>query len=603
MRIHHQGPAPGGRDDIKTIKSLLPYVWQFKRRVAAALACLIAAKVASVILPLFLKDIVDKLSLPGTLLVLPVAALLGYGFARLASSVFGELRDALFARVTQGSIRRIAAQLFKHLFALSLRFHMQRQTGGLSRDIERGTKGIGFLLNFMVFNILPTLLEIGMVTAILLWRYDWRFAVVTLGTIAAYIAFTLLVTEKRMVYRRSMNDLDSKANSKAIDALINYETVKYFGNEGYELDRYDTNLGKWVDSAVKNQVSLNFLNMGQGVIITTGITLLLWLSAEGVVNNTMSVGDVVLVSAYLTQLYAPLNFLGFVYREIKHALADMERMFGLMEQGEEVADRADARPLQTSQAAIRFNNVDFGYESNRQILFDVSFSIPAGKTLAVVGSSGAGKSTLSRLLFRFYDVHSGSITINDTDVRDLTQASLRQHIGIVPQDTVLFNDSILYNIAYGKPDASEQEIVQAAKAASIHDFVMSLPDGYQTQVGERGLKLSGGEKQRVAIARTILKNPPILILDEATSALDTRTERVIQDELRLVARDRTTLIIAHRLSTIVDADEIIVMDHGRVLERGSHRGLIQQDGRYAQMWALQQSGQDPDPPSDGGDAI
>ncbi len=596
MRIRHHGPAPEGRDDIKTIKSLLPYVWQFKRRVVAALACLVAAKVAGVILPLFLKDIVDKLSLPGTLLILPVAALLGYGFARLASSVFGELRDALFARVTQGSIRRIAAQLFKHLFALSLRFHMQRQTGGLSRDIERGTKGIGFLLNFMVFNILPTLLEIGMVTAILLWRYDWRFAVVTLGTIAAYIVFTLLVTEKRMVYRRSMNDLDSKANSKAIDALINYETVKYFGNEGYELDRYDTNLGKWVDSAVKNQVSLNFLNMGQGVIITAGITLLLWLSAEGVVSNTMSVGDVVLVSAYLTQLYAPLNFLGFVYREIKHALADMERMFGLMEQGEEVADRADAHPLRTSQAAIRFNHVDFGYESNRQILFDVSFSIPAGKTLAVVGSSGAGKSTLSRLLFRFYDVHSGSITINDTDIRDLTQASLRQHIGIVPQDTVLFNDTILYNIAYGRPGASEQEIVQAAKAASIHDFVMNLPDGYQTQVGERGLKLSGGEKQRVAIARTVLKNPPILILDEATSALDTRTERVIQDELRLVAKDRTTLIIAHRLSTIVDADEIIVLDHGKVLERGSHRDLISQNGRYAQMWALQQSGKDQDVP-------
>ncbi len=597
MKMSHRGPAPRGRDDIKTIRSLLPYVWQFKRRVAAALACLVAAKVASVILPLFLKDIVDKLSLPGTLLVLPVAALLGYGFARLASSIFGELRDALFARVTQGSIRRIAAQLFKHLFALSLRFHMQRQTGGLSRDIERGTKGIGFLLNFMVFNILPTLLEIGMVTAILLWRYDWRFAVVTLGTIAAYIAFTLVVTEKRMVYRRSMNDLDSKANSKAIDALINYETVKYFGNEGYELDRYDGNLGKWVDSAVKNQVSLNFLNMGQGVIITAGITLLLWLSAQGVVSKTMSVGDVVLVSAYLTQLYAPLNFLGFVYREIKHALADMERMFGLMEQGQEVADRPDATELCTSQAAIRFNNVEFGYESNRQILFDVSFSIPAGKTLAVVGSSGAGKSTLSRLLFRFYDVNSGSITINDIDIRDLTQASLRRHIGIVPQDTVLFNDSILYNIAYGNPEASEQEIVQAAKAASIHDFVMNLPDGYQTQVGERGLKLSGGEKQRVAIARTVLKNPPILILDEATSALDTRTERAIQDELRQVAKDRTTLIIAHRLSTIVEADEIIVLDHGRVLERGSHRDLIALAGRYAQMWNLQQSGQDPDPPS------
>ncbi len=597
MKFSHRGAAPARRNDIQTIKSLLPYVWQFKWRVSAALACLVAAKAAGVILPLFLKDIVDKLSVPATLLALPLAALVGYGFARLASSVFGELRDALFARVTQGSIRRIAAQLFKHLFALSLRFHMQRQTGGLSRDIERGTKGIGFLLNFMVFNILPTLLEIGMVAAILLWRYDWSFAVVTLGTIASYVAFTLLVTEKRMVYRRSMNDLDSKANSKAIDAMINYETVKYFGNEAYELDRYDTNLGKWVDSAVKNQVSLSFLNIGQGLIITAGVTLLLWLSAQGVVDKKMSVGDVVLVSAYLTQLYAPLNFLGFVYREIKHALADMERMFGLMAQGLEVADRPGARPLRTAQATLRFDHVDFGYEPNRQILFDVSFTIPAGRTLAVVGSSGAGKSTLSRLLFRFYDVGAGSITVNGVDVRDLTQASLRRHIGIVPQDTVLFNDSILYNIAYGNPDATQEEVFEAARAASIHDFVLSLPDGYQTQVGERGLKLSGGEKQRVAIARTLLKNPPILVLDEATSALDTRTERAIQDELRQIARNRTTLIIAHRLSTIADADEIIVLDHGKALERGSHRELLARDGRYAQMWALQQAGQDDEAPA------
>jgi ATP-binding cassette subfamily B protein len=592
MRFSHRGSAPANRNDVQTLKSLLPYVWQFKTRVILALTCLIAAKVASVILPLFLKDIVDKLSLPSTLMVLPVAALLGYGFARLATSIFGELRDALFARVTQGSIRRIAARLFEHLFALSLRFHMQRQTGGLSRDIERGTKGIGFLLNFMVFNILPTLLEITMVAAILLWRYDWSFAVVTLGTIATYVLFTLFVTEKRMVYRRSMNDLDSKANSKAIDALINYETVKYFGNEGYELNRYDTNLGKWVDSAVKNQVSLNFLNMGQGVIITLGITLLLWLSAAGVVDQTMSVGDVVLVSAYLTQLYAPLNFLGFVYREIKHSLADMERMFGLMAQGQEVADRPGAQDLTTAQAEITFEHVEFSYESNRQILFNVSFTIPAGKTLAVVGSSGAGKSTLSRLLFRFYDVDAGAVKINGQDIRHLTQASLRRHIGIVPQDTVLFNDTILYNIAYGNPEASLDDIVQAARAASIHDFVLGLPEGYQTQVGERGLKLSGGEKQRVAIARTLLKNPPILILDEATSALDTRTERAIQEELKQIAKNRTTLIIAHRLSTIVDADEIIVLDHGAVLEQGSHRDLLLKAGRYAQMWALQQAGQD-----------
>jgi ATP-binding cassette subfamily B protein len=589
MRFTRTGPAPVDRNDIQTIKSLLPYVWEFKWRVMLAVVCLIAAKVASVVLPLYLKQIVDQLSLPSTMLVLPVAALLGYGFARLASSMFGELRDALFARVTQGSIRRIATRLFGHLFALSLRFHMQRQTGGLSRDIERGTKGIGFLLNFMVFNILPTLLEIAMVTAVLLWRYDFMFAVVTLGTIVAYVAFTLLVTEKRMVYRRSMNDLDSKANSRAIDAMLNYETVKYFGNEAYELERYDTNLGKWVDSAVKNQVSLNLLNMGQGAIITLGVTLLLWLSADGVVKQTMSVGDVVLVSAYLTQLYAPLNFLGFVYREIKHALADMERMFGLLAQGADVADRPGANELATSRASIEFDHVDFSYEKNRQILFDVNFTIPAGRKVAVVGSSGAGKSTLSRLLFRFYDANGGAVKINGIDVRDLTQASLRRHIGIVPQDTVLFNDTILYNIAYGNPQATHDEIIQAAKAASIHDFVMGLPQGYETPVGERGLKLSGGEKQRVAIARTLLKDPPILVFDEATSALDTRTERAIQEELGQIARNRTTLIIAHRLSTVADADEIIVLDHGKVLERGSHLELLALDGRYAHMWSLQQA--------------
>lgn len=583
-------PAPSSkkRDDLSVLKSLLPYVWQFKYRVMAALACLVAAKVASVILPIFLKDIVDQLSVPATVMALPVAALLGYGFARLASSVFGELRDALFARVTQGSVRRIATRLFSHLFSLSLRFHMDRQTGGLSRDIERGTKGIGFLLNFTVFNILPTLIELGMVTGILLWRYDIRFAAVTLGTIGAYIAFTLLVTEKRMVYRRTMNSLDSKANSKAIDALLNYETVKYFGNETYEVTRYDRHLGEWADAAVKNQVSLNLLNIGQGVIITVGVTLLLWLSASGVVSQTMTVGDVVLVSAYLTQLYAPLNFLGFVYREIKHSLADMERMFGLMAQGQEVADAPGASRFKSRQADIVFDGVDFSYEDDRRILHNVSFSIPTGKTVAVVGSSGAGKSTLSKLMFRFYDVNDGSIRINGQDIRDLTQASLRQHIGIVPQDTVLFNDTILYNIAYGNPLASQDEIIRAAQAARIHEFIVGLPKGYQTLVGERGLKLSGGEKQRVAIARTILKDPPILIFDEATSALDTRTERAIQQELELVAQDRSTLIIAHRLSTIVHADEIIVLDDGKVSERGTHMALLQQGGRYAQMWRLQQ---------------
>ncbi|MAO50073.1 MAG: metal ABC transporter permease [Pusillimonas sp.] len=592
MKFSHRGPAPTNRNDLQTIRSLLPYVWQFKWRVMLAMVCLVGAKVASVIAPLYLKDIVDQLDMPPTALVVPIGALLGYGLARLSTSIFGELRDALFARVTQGSVRTIATRVFRHLFSLSLRFHLHRQTGGLSRDIERGTKGIGFLLNFTVFNILPTLLEITMVAAILFWRYDFLFAVITLSTIATYIAFTLIVTEKRMVYRRSMNDLDSKANSKAIDALINYETVKYFGNEKYEIDRYDTNLGKWVDSAVKNQVSLNFLNMGQGVIITAGITLLLWLSALGVVNQTMTVGDVVLVSAYLTQLYAPLNFLGFVYREIKHALADMERMFGLISENREVQDRPDAKGLDIRSADVQFDGISFAYESNRQILFDVNLNIPAGKTLAVVGASGAGKSTLSRLLFRFYDVTQGAIRINGTDIRDLTQDSLRHHIGIVPQDTVLFNDSILHNIAYGNPKASFEDIVQAAKAARIHDFVSRLPDGYDTQVGERGLKLSGGEKQRVAIARTLLKNPPILILDEATSALDTRTERQIQEELNLIARNRTTLIIAHRLSTIADADIIAVMDHGKVIEQGTHRQLLLLNGRYAQMWQMQQVAED-----------
>lgn len=596
MRPASQESASSSPTDFGTLRALLPYVWQFKGRVLLALACLVAAKVAGVSVPFFLKDLVDQLDIKTTVLVLPVAALIGYGLARLATTVFGELRDALFARVTQGSIRRIATQVFEHLLALSLRFHMQRQTGGLSRDIERGTKGIGFLLNFMIFNILPTLLEITLVAGILLWRYEWPFAVVTLGTIAAYILFTLLVTERRMVYRRAMNDLDSKANSKAIDALINYETVKYFGNESYELQRYDRHLESWVTSAVRNQVSLNLLNMGQGVIITIGITLLLWLSAQGVVAGNMSVGDVVLVSAYLTQLYAPLNFLGFVYREIKHALADMERMFSLLKTGQEVADSPDAQPLSATHAQVVFEQVDFGYEPERQILKGVTFTIPAGHTVAVVGSSGAGKSTLSRLLFRFYDVSAGAIRINGTDIRHYTQASLRSHIGIVPQDTVLFNDTIAYNIAYGRPGATQADIEQAARSARIHDFIVSLPQGYDTPVGERGLKLSGGEKQRVAIARTLLKNPPILIFDEATSALDTRTERQIQDELDQIARNRTTLIIAHRLSTIAQADEILVIDHGRIIERGNHRSLLAQGGRYTQMWQLQQTRDSADTP-------
>ncbi len=590
MRIQsEQNPQKPASKKISfgVVLSLLPYVWQFKWRVGFALLCLVLAKVASVALPIFLKDIVDQLSMPTNALVLPVAALLAYGFARISSSLFGELRDALFAKVTQGSIRKIAKTIFEHLFGLSMRFHLLRQTGGLSRDIDRGTKGIGFVLNFTLFNILPTLLELLMVMGILLWRYDVWFAGVTMLTIVAYILFTFTVTEKRMVMRRRMNSLDSMANTQAIDALINYETVKYFNNEAYEINRYDENLGKWVDSSVKNQVSLNLLNAGQGVIITTGITILLWMAADRVVQGSMTVGDVVLVSAYLTQLYAPLNFLGFIYREIKNSLSDMERMFGLMDEQQEIKDDKGAIALNTRHAEIVFQDVCFSYEKERQILHNVSFKIGAGETVAVVGTSGAGKSTLSRLLFRFYDISSGSILINGRDIRSYTQLSLRQHIGIVPQDTVLFNNSIYYNIAYGRPSATHEEVIDAAKSASIHQFVTSLPDGYESQVGERGLKLSGGEKQRVAIARTILKDPPILVLDEATSALDTRTERKIQDELFQIAKNRTTLIIAHRLSTIVDADRIIVMDQGKIMEQGTHSELLEKNAIYARMWAMQ----------------
>ncbi|WP_417252426.1 ABCB family ABC transporter ATP-binding protein/permease [Castellaniella sp.] len=589
MRFSHTGPAPARRDDWQTLKNLWPYVWAFRGRVILAFSCLIIAKLANVTTPIYLKDLIDSLGAPASVLAVPVAALVGYGLARLMTGVFGELRDALFARVTQGAIQQVASQLFRHLLSLSLRFHMGRRTGGLTRDIERGTKGIGFLLNFTVFNILPTLLEIAMVTGVLLWRYDWVLAALTLATIAAYVLFTLRVTERRMVYRRTMNTLDSQANGKAVDALLNYETVKYFGNEGYESGRYDHDMRSWVDSAVRNQVSLNLLNMGQGLIITVGMTALLWQSALRVVQGSMTIGDVVLVSAYLTQLYVPLNFLGFVYREIKHALADMERMFELMAHHQEVTDRPGAKTLQTRQASVTFESVDFGYQADRQILHDVDFEVPAGGSLAVVGASGAGKSTLSRLLFRFYDPTGGAVRINGYDIRDYTQDSLRAHIGIVPQDTVLFNDTIGYNIAYGRTGASQDEVVAAAQAAHIHDFVTSLPQGYDTQVGERGLKLSGGEKQRVAIARALLKSPPILVFDEATSALDTRTERAIQEQLNRIAEGRTTIIIAHRLSTIVHADLILVLDAGRVIEQGTHAQLLAQNGRYARMWALQQS--------------
>ena len=577
------------RNDFKTIRTLLPYLWTFKQRVMLALGCLILAKAAVVTMPWALKAMVDHLdTAQNAVLTLPLAILLGYGALRLAGSLFGELRDAIFAKVTQSSIRRIALKVFKHLHGLSLRFHLERQTGGVSRDIERGSRGISFLLSFLVFNIIPTLFEILLVTVILLINFNVWFAVITFFSVASYIAFSLIVTEWRMRFRRQMNELDSKANTRAIDSLLNYETVKYFGNEAYEAGRYDDNLAKWEVAAVKNQTSLSLLNTGQGAIIALGMTLLLILAGDGVVKGEMTLGDLVLINAYLLQLFMPLNFLGFVYREIKHSLADMEKMFGLLERYPDVEDRPDAAPLQVSQGIIRFEHVDFGYAANRQILFDVNFEVPAGKKIAVVGHSGAGKSTLSRLLYRFYEIDDGHITIDDQDIRAVTQQSLRNAIGIVPQDTVLFNDTILYNIAYGRPEATQEEIVHAARMAHIHDFVTSLPEGYDSMVGERGLKLSGGEKQRIAIARTILKDPKILIFDEATSALDSKAEQAILQELSAIATDRTTLVIAHRLSTIIDADQILVMDQGRVVERGTHRQLLADDGLYAHMWALQQ---------------
>lgn len=575
-------------NNLRTIAALLPYLWEFKGRVILALSLLVLAKLANVSVPLVLKEIVDALNQPDAILVLPAFLLISYGALRLCSTLFGELRDAIFAKVTQRAIRRVANKVFVHLHTLSLRFHLERQTGGVSRDIERGSRGISFLMNFMLFNILPTLLEIGLVLAILFSQYDIWFAIIIILTLLAYIALTLIVTEWRMIFRRTMNTMDSKANTQAIDSLLNYETVKYFGNEAWEARRYDEHLQSWEKAAIRNQTSLASLNAGQSAIIAAGVTLLMFLAAGKVIEGSMSLGDLVLVNAFMLQLYMPLHFLGFVYREIKHSLADMERMFTLLGENKEIQDKPDAQILDSQNATISFNHVNFGYEPNRQILFDVSFNIPAGHNIAIVGQSGSGKSTLARLLFRFYDVQSGCILINHQDIRDVTQQSLRAAMGIVPQDTVLFNDSIYYNIAYGRPDATQEEVHAAAQSAHIHDFIQSLPEKYDTVVGERGLKLSGGEKQRVAIARTILKNPEILIFDEATSALDSKSEKYIQAELKRIAKNRTTLTIAHRLSTIADADQILVMDHGRIIECGNHPQLLAFNGTYAHMWELQQ---------------
>ena len=575
------------RNDWRVAGLLFPYLWEFRYRVALALTFLIAAKLANVAVPLVLKEVVDSLDSNVVALVLPLALLVAYGLLRFSTTLFGELRDVVFVRVTQRAIRRVALTVFRYMHSLSLRFHLERQTGGVSRDIERGTRGISTLLSYMLFSIIPVVLEFALVAGILLAKFDWRFAAVTFIAVALYIAFTVSVTEWRMEIRRTANELDSKANTRAIDSLLNYETVKYFNNEEYEARRYDENLQKYESAAVRNEASLGILNIGQSLIIAVAVTLLMILAAEGVVNKSLTLGDLVLINGLLIQLYIPLNFLGMVYREIKQALADMDRMFRLLAQDREIQDRTDAHPLAPGPAAIRLDHVDFFYDPKRQILFDVSFEVPAGRKVAVVGHSGSGKSTLARLLFRFYDVDRGAIEINGSDIRDFTQTSLRAAIGIVPQDTVLFNDTIRYNIHYGRTSASDDEVIAAAQAAHIHDFIVTLPEGYESRVGERGLKLSGGEKQRVAIARAILKNPSILIFDEATSALDSETEQAIQTELERIARGRTTLVIAHRLSTVMDADQILVMDQGRIVERGNHRALLELNGAYAQMWALQ----------------
>lgn len=584
-------PPPKERHDWQTVKTLFPYLWQWRGRILVALACLIGAKLANVGVPLVFKELIDGFAptdAPQAVLAVPLALIATYGILRFSVALFTELRELIFARVTQRAVRTIALQVFEHLHRLSLRFHLERQTGGLTRDIERGTRAIGSLISYTIYSILPTFVEVGLVLGILATRYESSFALIACGTLVVYVAFTIVLSNWRVHIRREVNELDSAANIRAIDSLLNYETVKYFNNEDWEKERYDQQLLKWETAQIKSQFSLSYLNLGQAAIIAVGVTLMMWRAAVGVSNGSMTVGDIVLVNAFLIQLYIPLNFLGVLYREIRQSLTDIERMFALMYENREVRDAADARMLEPNTCAIRFENVEFAYEARRPILSYVSFEIPAGRTLAVVGHSGSGKSTLARLLFRFYDVNSGAIQVNGQDIRQITQSSLRAAIGIVPQDTVLFNDTLAYNIQYGRPSASFTEVQEAARAAHLAEFIERLPDGYATRVGERGLKLSGGEKQRVAIARTLLKNPPILIFDEATSALDSKTEKAIQAELELAAIGRTTLIIAHRLSTVMNADQILVLDGGGIIERGTHHELLESHGAYAQMWALQQ---------------
>ena len=625
-------PPAAPRSDWATLQRLFPYLWEYKWRAGAALAFMLGAKLANVGVPLLLKNLVDTMSFkPGdvqAVLVVPVALLLAYGLLRLSTTLFTELRELVFAKATEGAARRISLEVFRHLHALSLRFHLERQTGGMTRDIERGTRGVHSLISYSLYSIIPTLIEVALVLGLLAVKFDVWFAGITLIALVFYIAFTVTVTNWRTQFRKAMNELDSSAHSRAIDSLLNYETVKYFNNEEFEAARYDENLKRYREAAIKSQRTLSLLNAGQQLIIALGLVAMLWRATQGVAEGRMTLGDLVMVNAFMIQLYIPLGFLGVIYREIKQSLTDLDKMFTLMEKEREIADAPGALPLVFGaleaggqggalngavngalsgglngglndgqggggvngplNAAVCFENVSFAYDPSRPILHNVSFEIPAGKTVAVVGSSGAGKSTLARLLYRFYDVQQGRITIAGQDIKQVTQASVRQAIGIVPQDTVLFNDTVEYNIAYGKPGATHEEVEEAARAARIHDFIASTPLGYQTRVGERGLKLSGGEKQRVAIARTLLKNPPVVIFDEATSALDSANERAIQSELRTAAQNKTTLVIAHRLSTVVDAHEILVMDGGRIVERGHHAELLAANGRYAEMWALQQ---------------
>jgi ATP-binding cassette subfamily B protein len=588
-RFHNYTERPHeDREDWNNLKKLTPFLWDYRGRVLMALVSLVLAKFANVGVPIALKEIVDVLDQPdGRMLELPIMLLVAYGILKLSASLFNELRDALFARVRYRAMRHIGNRVLSHLYDLSLRYHLERKTGALTKDLERGASSVSSILNYLTFNIIPVSVEFVLVAGFLLINYEWQFAAVTFSTVVVYIIFTLMVTDWRIGYRLKMNEMDSQASMQAVDSLINYETVKYFGNEQLELDRYDKTLGIWEDAAVMSQTSMSALNFGQGSIIAVGVTLIMVFATNGVVSGSMSLGDLVLVNAFLIQLFLPLGFLGIVYRQIKYALADMDRMLRLMEKEPEIRDEPDASLLTLKQGEVCFENVGFSYNPNRKILSDISFTIPPGRKLAIVGASGAGKSTLARLLFRFYDVTEGRILIDGQNISKVQQRSLRSVIGIVPQDTVLFNDTIRYNISYARPQAGEAEIHNAARKAHIHHFIESLPDGYDTVVGERGLKLSGGEKQRVAIARAILKDPRILIFDEATSSLDSHSEREIQMALREVAEEHTTLVIAHRLSTIVDADEILVMEDGRIVERGHHQSLLEQADLYARMWQLQ----------------